>query len=325
MKTHVRVLTTGGTIASQPDATGQSLTSSVSGQALLQRTTSLEPDLPATTVEEFANIGSYAMDLETSFRLASRINTLLDDPLVEGVVVTHGTDTMEESAYLSDLVVRSDKPVVFTGAQRHALERDTDGLRNLSDAIRAAAAPACRGIGTVIAFGGEIHAARDVTKAHSSRLNAFESVEHGKLGLVDANRIILHRRPVLRSWLHTERIEPSVDMIRLVMGCDGRFLRFAVEHGARGIVLEAFGRGNVTPGVLDGITEAIRAGVSVVVTSRCPQGRVLPLYGGSGGAAVAATGAVFAGNLAGPKARILLALLLGGRMDVGRHFDSLGG
>ncbi len=120
------------------------------------------------------------------------------------------------------------------------------------------------------------------------------------------------------------RIETRVDLIRLVMGSDARFLRCAARSGARGVVIEAFGRGNVTPQVLDAIAAAVGEGVAVVVTSRCPQGRVMPVYGGSGGAGVAAAGAIFAGDLAGAKARLLLALLLGqGRADVASVFETI--
>ncbi|MBV8398082.1 MAG: asparaginase, partial [Acetobacteraceae bacterium] len=227
-----------------------------------------------------------------------------------GVVVTHGTDTMEESAFLADLVVTSDKPVVFTGAQRHADERDTDGPRNLAEAIRLAAS-GLRGLGAVILFDQEFHAARDATKTHAYRVGAFTSMEHGKVGEIDGDRILLHRRPALRLTVSTERIEPAVDLLKLVMGSDARFIRFAFQSGAKGIVIEAFGRGNGTTSVVEGVREAIEAGTPVVIVSRCPQGRVKPIYGKGGGKDLAAAGAIFAGDLAGVKARVLLAVLLG--------------
>ena len=321
----VVVVTTGGTIASTRAAAGEALVSSVPGAALLGSMGTLAPAI-ALEVQEFCNIGSYAMDLETSFRLAQRLEAILADPDTRGVVVTHGTDTMEEAAFLADVVVRSDKPVVFTGAQRDAMAPDADGPRNMADAIRVAFASHMRGLGAVIVFDGEIHAARDVTKLHCSRVGAFASGEHGMLGAVDGNRVVLHRRPMLRLGVDAERIETRVDLIRLVMGSDARFLHCAVQTGARGLVLEAFGRGNVTPDVLDGVAAAVSAGVAVVVTSRCPQGRAMPVYGGSGGAGVAAAGATFAGDLAGAKARILLSLLLGrGVTDIASAFETMAG
>lgn len=313
----VVIVGTGGTIASRHDRLADALVSSDSGEHLLASLGRLAPDIPVST-ESFCNIGSFAMDLETSFRLATRLDDILAESDVAGVVVTHGTDTMEEAVFLADLVVASEKPVVFTGAQRHAAEADADGPRNLADAIRVAASPSACGIGAVIVFEGEIHAARDVTKVHAYRVGTFSSAEHGKLGEIDAGRVIMQRHPLLRTTIATERIETRVDLIRLVMGNDDRFMRCALDSGARGIVLEAFGRGNVTPGILTAIKDAVRDGVTVVVTTRCPQGRVMPLYGGSGGKAVAAEGAIFAGDLSGIKARILLALLLGGgETDIG--------
>ncbi len=317
----VVVVSTGGTIASRPDQAADALVSVASGEELIAALGTLAPDLPLST-EAFCNIGSFAMDIETSFQLARRLDVILADAQVAGVVVTHGTDTMEEAVFLADLAVRSDKPVVFTGAQRHAGEPDADGPRNLADAIRVASSPELRGMGAVIVFEGEIHAARDVTKMHASRVGTFASAEHGKLGEVDGGRVIVQRRPLLRpplrrASLAMERIETRVDLIRLVMGNDDRFMRCSLASGARGIVLEAFGRGNVTPPVLAAVRDAVQAGVAVLVTSRCPQGRVMPLYGGSGGKAVADAGAMFAGDLSGIKARILLAVLLGsGEADI---------
>jgi L-asparaginase len=305
----VVLVSTGGTIASRMDTARGHVRAIASGAELLRSLRGGPPDL-AVDVDEFCNIGSFNFDLDLAFRLARRVGEHLARPEVAGVAVTHGTDTMEESTFLADLVVGSDKPVVFTGAQRHADEPDTDGPRNLADAIRLAAS-GLRGLGAVILFDGEFHAARDATKTHTSRAGTFASLEHGKLGEVDGERIVLHRRPVLRATIPTTQVEPAVELIRLVMGSDARFLRCALEGGARGIVLEAFGRGNATRAVVAGVREAVASGIAVVVTSRCPQGRVRPIYGDGGGKDLAEVGAIFAGDLAGVKARVLLSVLLG--------------
>jgi L-asparaginase len=306
---HVILVSTGGTIASRVDPARGHVSASASGRELIGR---LHDALADVTVEvdEFCNIGSFNLDLETAFRLARRIGEHLARPEVAGVAVTHGTDTMEESAYLADLVVDSHKPIVFTGAQRHADEPDTDGPRNLAGAIRLAGS-GLQGLGAVILFDQEFYAARDATKTHSYRPGAFTSMEYGKLGELDGDRIVLHRQPLLRTTIPAERIEPAVDLIKLVMGADARFLRCAMASGTKGLVIEAFGRGNATLPVLEGVREAIAADVPVVITSRCPQGRVHPIYGNGGGKDLAAAGAIFAGDLAGVKARILLAVLLG--------------
>lgn len=306
----VVLVTTGGTIASRMDPGRGYVAASASGHELLGLLPVPLADI-AVEIDEFSHIGSFNMNLDLAFRLARRIDAHLARPDIAGVAVTHGTDTMEESAFLADLVVTSDKPVVFTGAQRNADEPDTDGPRNLAQAIRLAAAD-LRGLGAVILFDQEFHAARDVTKTHTYRTDTFTSMEHGKLGEIDGDRICLHRRPLLRMTIATERIEPAVDLVKLVMGSDARFVRCAVEAGAKGLVIEGFGRGNATLPVVEGAREAIAAGIAVVVTSRCPQGRTSPIYGGGGGGMdLAQAGAIFAGDLTGVKARVLLSVLLG--------------
>jgi L-asparaginase len=307
------VLGTGGTIASRFDARTGSAVSAASSAELMAVLRERGFSLPAgieVESEQFCTVGSYLFDLELAFRIAKRADRLLADPEVAGLVVTQGTDTMEESAYMADLVVRSEKPVVFTGAQRRADESDADGPRNLADAIRVAAAPAAPGLGAVVVFDGEVHAARDVTKLHTSRPGTFYSGDHGKLGDVDGEHVVIRARPLLRRSFHADSVEPAVDLVRLTMGSDARFIRHALESGAKAIVVEAFGRGNANHEVIAGIREAVAAKTPVVVTSRCPQGRVKPIYGDGGGRDVEAAGAIFAGDLQGPKARVLLSVLL---------------
>lgn len=321
------LVTTGGTIASRHDPQSGHTVASVGGDALRHtlhdRLNGIE-----LAVDEFCNVGSFAVDLPLAFSLAQRVTAHLSDPATTGVVVTHGTDTMEESAYLADLVVGSEKPVVFTGAQRAADAPDADGPRNIADAVRIAASPLAVGLGAMIAFEQEFHAARDVTKTHTSRVDTFASGEHGKLGEIDGERVSLHRRPVLRKTFAPDRIETRVDLIKLVMGADDRFLRFAADSGAKAIVVEGFGRGNATPVAARAIAEIIASGVPVIVASRCARGRVRPIYGNGGARDLERAGAIFAGDLSGPKARVLAAVLLGAGMEseeMRETFDRLGG
>jgi L-asparaginase len=323
----IRLVTTGGTIASRYDAAKASTIASVSGDDL-RRTLHDPLEGIALEVDEFCNLGSSAMDLALAFGLARRIAGHVADPACDGVVVTHGTDTMEESAWLADLLVEGDKPVVFTGAQRSADAPDTDGPRNLGDAIRLAASPQARGLGVMICFEQEFHAARDVTKTHTLRTDTFHSYAHGKLGEIDGSRVSVQRRPVLRKTYAPDRIENDVELIRLVMGAGDRALRFAVAGGARAVVLEGFGLGNATPAVARAVADLEASGLPVIVTSRCPRGPVKPVYGNGGGADLERAGAIFAGDLAGPKARILACVLLGLGMDregMRREFTELGG
>ena len=321
------LVTTGGTVASRHDPKNGHTAASVDGDSLRQ---SLHDPLAGVdlVVDEFCNVGSFAIDLPLAFGLAKRIGSHLADQATTGVVITHGTDTMEESAYLADLLVASDKPVVFTGAQRAADTPDPNGPRNIADAVRIAASPAAIGLGAMIAFEQEFHAARDVTKTHTSRVDTFASGEHGKLGEIDGERASVHRRPLLRKTFVAERVESRVDLIKLVMGSDDRFLQFAADNGTKGIVIEGFGRGNATPAAAKGIAEIITAGIPVIITSRCPRGRVRPIYGNGGARDLERAGAIFAGDLSGPKARVLAAVMLGAGLSseaMREDFDLLGG
>jgi L-asparaginase len=310
----VVVVSTGGTIASRPDEATGKLVPALSPDDLLATLAWL--DAPPLEVDDFAQVPSWDVFGETAFALAARVEEHLRRDDVDGVVVTHGTDTMEETVYLVDRVVESEKPVVLTGAQRTADARDADGPRNLRDAIAVAASPEARGRGALIAFAGELHAAREVRKVHTSALAAFASPGYGPIGHVDGDRIVFRRRPERRPALRpTGSTDITVDLIRLYAGSDDRFLRLSVDSGARAIVLEATGRGNATARVVAAVRDATEAGVPVVVCSRCVGGRVEPLYGRGGGRDLAEAGALFAGDLAGPKARVLLQVALAAGVD----------
>ncbi len=310
MRAKVVVIGTGGTIASRYDAALGRKVTAMSGSELLALLPGADT-IAELEVDNFASVASFQMDAAFLLNLTRRIGDTLMRADVSGVVVTHGTDTMEESAYLADLLVESDKPIVFTGAQRSADEPDGDGPRNILNSIRAAASPATRGLGAMICFNEELHAAREVTKTHTSAVQTFQSYDHGKLGAFDGDRVVVNRRNVARPRYRRERLEPRVDLIKLVLGLDSRPLDSAVSSGAKAIVLEAFGLGNTTREVADGVKRAVAAGVPVIVTSRCPAGRVKPVYGGGGGGRdVEDAGAIFAPGIAGVKARILLMVLL---------------
>lgn len=309
---HVTLIATGGTIASSADKNAGAVNAGLSGEVLLA---SLHEPLVgiAVQVENFEAAGSYALDLATIHRLCARIDAVLADPAVDGVVVTHGTDTMEESAFLAWLLVRSDKPVVFTGAQRHAGQPDTDGPRNIHDAICAAASEAMHGVGAAILFEGDIHAARYVTKAHTSRVDTFQSGSHGKLGEVDHGKVHLYFRPAPpRRVLDTPMLDADVELIALGLGATPRLMRLAAGQGASGVVLSAFGRGNAPRGFAEATLDLVAQGCPVVVASRCRDGRTRAVYGkDSGGVTLVESGALLAGDLSAQKARLVLAALLG--------------
>ena len=310
---HVVVVSTGGTIAMRPDPATGKLVPAVSGDELVEMLA--WPEAPPLDLDDFARVPSFDVHGELALALARRVAEHAGGGAP--TVVTHGTDTMEESAYLADLLLPAEAaPVVFTGAQRGAEERDADGPRNLRDAIVVAATPAAAGRGALVAFAGEVHAAREARKVHTSALRAFASPGYGPVGHVDAGTARFRRRPERREPLPAPERLAHVDLLRLHAGSDARFLRTAVETGARAVVLEGTGRGNANEQVVAGVREAVFSGVVVVVCSRCETGRVEPVYGRGGGRDLAEAGALFAGDLAGPKARVLLQVALGAGLDV---------
>jgi L-asparaginase len=309
------VVSTGGTIAMRPDPATGKLVPAVSGDELVEMLRSsggegASPILPLE-LDDFAHVPSFDMHGELALALARRVVEHATGD-ADGIVVTHGTDTMEESVYVIErLLPLEHPPVVLTGAQRSPAERDSDGPRNLRDAVRVASEPAARSRGPLVAFAGELHAAREVRKVHTSALAAFASPGYGRIGTVDGEWVVFHRTPDRRPPLPDPTGPlPTVDLIRLYAGSDARLLRASVSSGAAAIVLEATGRGNANEQVLEGVREAVAAGVRVVVASRCAEGRVEPVYGRGGGKDLAEAGTLFAGDLAGPKARVLCQLAL---------------
>lgn len=310
-KPRVRVISTGGTISTQPDPASGRLVAHFSGQSLLERV----PDFGDVDVEveQYCNVLSFALSLPMAYGLAKRVNQALASGQVDGVVITHGTACLEESVFLVDLLLDSDKPAVATGAMYSASAADADGPRNIARSIRVAAAPEARGQGAMVCFDGDIHAARDVIKVQAFSVHAYTSYEHGALGHVDDEKVYFFRRPLRRLRLAAPGVVEEVDVIYVTLGMDDRLLRAAIASGARGVVIAGLpGHGAVPPGVLKGIETVVAHGIPVLYTSRGPIGRVSAIhYGGGGGALdIADAGAIFAGDLQPAKARILLSLLL---------------
>ena len=312
MKPKVVLLATGGTIASRYDPKLGSTVASQRADELLK----MLPQVAGVAdieVHDLATIPSYEMDLQFAFDLAGRIRDTLSRAEVAGVVVTHGTDTMEETCYLSDLLLDSDKPAIFTGAQRAHDDPQSDGPLNLLNSLRVAASPLTRGLGAMICFNATLHAARDVTKVHASAVETFQSYEHGALGEIDGSAVVIHRRPALRRTFRIDRLEQDVELFRVVLGMDLRGIEAAIARGVAGVVIEGFGRGNGPSRLAELVRLATRKNIPVLMTSRCPAGRVQAIYGGGGGGRdLADAGAIFAGDLKGPKARLLLMVLLSG-------------
>lgn len=307
----VVLLATGGTIAMKIDPIKGAPVPAISGEDLVGTVPAVSK-YATVEVKNLSNVPSGYMDPVRWSALTKEVTATLARAEVAGVVVSHGTDTLEETAYWLDLTVDTDKPVVLIGAQRNASESDFDGPRNLTNAVRIAVDPQSRGKGVVLAMNGQINAARDVTKTHTSSVETFKSGDFGFVGEVYFDRIVYSRAPTRRQHVpvRTDRM-PYVEIIPTYGGADGYLLKAAVDHGAKGIVVQALGMGNVNPSVYSAIKDVIGRGIPVVITSRVPNGRVLANYGFEGGGqTLVAAGAVMGDDLPPHKARILLMLLL---------------
>ncbi len=319
---HVVVLTTGGTISTR-DVDGSGARPVLRGQDLLQQI----PDLGAVAeveVAELAFVPGAFMTLATMRQMSERARQILSQAQVAGLVVTHGTDTLEESAYLLYLTVDTDKPVVFTGAMRNSSQIGFDGYRNLYDAIRVAASESARGLGTLVVLNEEIHSARWVTKTNGQKEDTYESPATGPVGVVYGDGPHVFTRPLPHPVL-PPRLEPRVDLIRLCVDGDDKFIRCAAEAGTRGLVLEVFGGGRINPPLLPALDRALAGGMMIVATTRCITGNMWDMYGYEGAFRdLQRRGVIFAHDLPGHKARLKLMLALGNglsRAQAGEYFE----
>lgn len=277
----IRLLATGGTIAgAQTHATARGYTAAAfSTEALLAAVPQL-PALAEIELEQVAAIGSQDMDDATWLIVAARTQAALERPEIAGVVITHGTDTMEETAFFLNLTVASDKPVVLVGAMRPATAMSADGPMNLFNAIAVAVDPAVRSRGVLVVANDEIHFAREVAKTNTTQVGTFRASHRGLAGLVNAGRLHLYAPPVRR---HTRASEfapmslknlPRVDIIYAHAGMSRTLIDAAVQAGARGLVIAGVGDGNFSANAIAAAHAAARAGVAVVRSSRTGGGVV---------------------------------------------------
>ena len=311
---HVRVVFTGGTISMRIDPETGAAVPALTGEEIVARVHGLRKEA-RLTLEDYARLPGPHVTPHWMWRLKDHVARLLAEDDVDAVVLTHGTDTLEETAFLFDLTLGQAKPVVFCGAMRTVSEPGWDGPANLMAAVRTAVHPDSAGRGVLIAVGEEIHAAAEATKWHTQSLAAFRSA-HGPLGTLDRGQVIYHRPPFRRAPLGAARLVSEVDLHTMAAGMDDALIRASMSRGARGLVLEATGCGNVPPSVLPGLRAALAGRIPVVLVSRCAEGRVSPAYGYEGGGRMLEEmGVVFGQELPGPKARIKLMVALGVTSD----------
>ena len=304
----VVVITTGGTIAMKRSPMVGGAVPMLKGDDFMALLPRGGVDL---AFEEFTNLPSSHLTPTQVLELGQRVEAALSSPDVGGVVVTHGTDTLEETAYLLDLTTNSQKPLVITGAMRTATMAGYDGMLNLAAAIRVAATDEAHGLGALVVFNDYIFSASEVQKTHSQQANAFESPGSGPLGRIEGERVWIQHRPARRLFIPCLRLEELVDLIKIGQGASERLLRHSIEDGVAGIVIEAFGSGRIPPWWLPSITEAITQRTVLVIATRCCAVSLYDEYGYVGAYHdLKRLGVLFAHNLSGVKARIKLMVAL---------------
>ncbi len=312
----IAILFTGGTISMKFDPRAGGAVPALSAAEILAAAPGIH-DIAPLEPEQWGAFPGPHMTVERQWALREAIAVRLARPEIDGVVVAHGTDSLEETAYLVARSIGSDKPVVFTGAMRNASDLGWDGPANLIDAVRVAASPEAFGYGTMVVMGSRVYSALDVTKAHTHLLDAFESPGLGPVGVVDDGMVIFRRAlPGAPPLLAPAEPATPVDIIGVWAGSDSRLID-ASRRDARGIVIAAMGRGNVPPAMVPGIQRVIDDGKPVVIASRALRGRVGITYGyPGGGKRLAEMGCIFAGSRRAQQARIDLMLALGFGLEV---------
>ncbi|WFM69846.1 asparaginase [Halomonas sp. CKK8] len=308
----VIVLTTGGTIASTPGGNGRNVSGAMSGESLLERVAVPQTSDLEVEVRSILQKPSNAISLDDLVTLSRQCQALEQEPDVIGIVITHGTDTLEETAHFLDITLSLDAcALVMTGSQRAPHEEGTDAFRNLANAITVAADPRARGLGVAVVFNESIFAARSVRKLNSYRVNGFGAPDAGALGYVDGQRVHLAQLPRRSAPLSLGDRLPRIDILASYLDASPQLIEAAVASGAQALVIEGLGRGHVPPTWLETIGEVTRGGIPIAVVSVCHEGPVNTRYEFPGSlASLQAHGAIPVSDLSARKARLTLAVLL---------------
>ncbi len=313
---NIKIVFTGGTFSMKIDDITKTAVPFFHGVDLLEKIPEAK-DLANISIYEFGNFPGPHITPEKMHDLSLKIKYFAQQEDVDGIIVTHGTDTLEETAYFVDLTVKTEKPIVFIGAMKTSSEPDWDGPKNLLDAIHICNNQNSKKMGVLVCLNGEINAASEVTKTHTEDIETFHSLDFGAIGLVERGQVIFNRAPRKLETLETENINTNVDLIKVYAGMEDKFFHFAADSGAEGVIVEAMGVGNVPPAVFEGIKYIIQKNIPIVLVSRCPAGETIDTYGYPGaGKWLKNLGVIFADYLNGQKARIKMMICLGITKDL---------
>jgi L-asparaginase len=302
---------TGGTISMKIDEGSHSVKPALSAQEIMKNF--LGPEITkGTEVIEFSEIPSPSMTPDMMLEISRLIKRILRDEDPVGFVIVHGTDTLEETAFFLDTAIETECPIILTGSMKSSSDLGFDGVNNLVSSILVARSKQSRGRGVLVVMNDQINAASEVTKSNTLSLDTFKSLDYGPVGIVDNKEVFYHRLvTVVRNKLDIDEIIHDIHLIKACAGQDSMMMNYLIDQGANGFVVEALGRGNVPPKMIEGIQNALDHEIPVIITSRCPSGRTLDSYGYVGGGKfLTDLGCIMATSLNGQKARILLMLAL---------------
>ncbi|HAY2189320.1 TPA: asparaginase [Staphylococcus aureus] len=310
---HLLVIHTGGTISMSQDQSNKVVTNDINPISMHQDVINQYAQIDE--LNPF-NVPSPHMTIQHVKQLKDIILEAVSNKYYDGFVITHGTDTLEETAFLLDLILGIEQPVVITGAMRSSNEIGSDGLYNYISAIRVASDEKARHKGVMVVFNDEIHTARNVTKTHTSNTNTFQSPNHGPLGILTKDRVQFHHMPYRQQALENVNEKLNVPLVKAYMGMPGDIFSFYSREGIDGMVIEALGQGNIPPSALEGIQQLVSLNIPIVLVSRSFNGIVSPTYAYDGGGyQLAQQGFIFSNGLNGPKARLKLLVALSNNLD----------
>lgn len=315
-KKSILIVFTGGTFSMKIDKKKSGgAVPKYSGAELLKKI----PEAKKIADISFYDFGKYPgphVTPEIMMELSKQLRKRLADKKYDGIIITHGTDTLEETAYLIDLTIKTEIPIVFTGSMRNSSEQNWDGPKNLIDSLLVCLSKNSREMGTLVCMNGEVNAASEVTKIFSNEFETFQSLDFGNLGFVEKGRVIYNRLPRFLETINTNKINTNVDLLTVYAGMDEKFFRHSADSDADGLVIEALGVGNVPPAAFKGIEYVIKKNIPVVLVSRCPAGETDYIYSYPGaGRHLHDLGVIFTDYLNGQKARIKLMLALSKTTD----------
>lgn len=321
MTKNILIIFTGGTITMSH---GLSQTKNILHDNHLELVNKIKVKIPNVNFEiiNFSVVPSPSITPNDMLEIGKIIDLKLKEEKYDGVVITHGTDTLEETAYFLELYLNVEKPVVLTGSMRGFDELGYDGLSNLISAILVALDSKSKNRGVLVCLNDEINSALEVQKTHTIALHTFKSLEFGPLGFVDEQMVNYYRETIYtKETFKPASLNKKVEIVKVVSGSDGDVIDYYLNKGVNGLIIEALGRGNVPDKMVESIQKALNNNVVVVITSRCPMGRVKESYSYKGGGFhLRELGVLSAGALTSEKARLKLLMILSNNLNPKKYF-----